>query len=124
MKVLTRHLIRPAHLNHHNTLYAGIINEWVSEAGFMGMATELGTTKGAVMVAIKNLSIKVPAKAGSILQLQYEAVHYGSTSVEIVVSGVDYFHPEVEHVRANIVFVTVDENGKKTPHHLNEHKGA
>ena len=95
MKVATRHFVRPEFMNHHQTLYAGYISEWVTEAAMIGVTEKLGTNEHVVLAALKEVVIKKEVVSGMILQLDCES-----------------------HLTGRAVFVTVDENGKKRPHGL------
>ena len=37
MKIATRRFVRPEFMNHHQTLYAGYISEWLTEAAMIGI---------------------------------------------------------------------------------------
>ena len=100
MKVATRHFVRPEFMNHHQTLYAGYISEWVTEAAMIGVTEKLGTNEHVVLAALKEVVIKI-----------------GVTSIEILVEGKNFLTGE-SHLTGRAVFVTVDENGKKRPHGL------
>ena len=52
MKVATRHFVRPEFMNHHQTLYAGYISEWVTEAAMIGVTEKLGTNEQVVIAAL------------------------------------------------------------------------
>ena len=112
MKVATRHFVRPEFMNHHQTLYAGYISEWVTEAAMIGVTEKLGTNEHVVLAALKEVVIKKEVVSGMILQLDYEV-----TSIEILVEGKNFLTGE-SHLTGRAVFVTVDENGKKRPHGL------
>lgn len=116
MKTVTRHLVRPEHLNHHGTLFGGRIAEWMTEAAFIGIAEILGHTDHAVIVSTKDLTIKRPVAPGSVLQLDYETETVGTTSITIRVRGVDMLNPDTEFCSGTFIFVTVDENGHKRAH--------
>ncbi len=116
MNIITRHLVRPADLNHHGTLYGGRIAEWMTEAAFIGMAQILGHTDHAVIVSTKDLTIKKPVNPGTVFELGYEIVATGTTSITVKVTGVDMLSPETVHAEGTFIFVTIDENGTKKAH--------
>ena len=117
MNIITRHLVRPADLNHHGTLYGGRIAEWMTEAAFMGMAQILGHTDHAVIVSTKDLTIKKPVNTGTVFELGYEIVATGNTSITVKITGLDMLSPETVHAEGTFIFVTIDENGKSARHH-------
>lgn len=119
MKVATRRFVRPEFMNHHQSLYAGYISEWITEAAFIAMAETVGHTDHMVLAAMKEIRVTKPIYSGTVLELGYGVEKYGTTSVEIHIEGVDFLTRE-KHCEGNVVFVTVDDEGKKTPHGLRE----
>lgn len=117
MQVATRHFVRPEFMNHHHSLYAGYISEWMTEAGFIGAAAVFGRTEQFVLAAIKDIQVTKPIYSGSVLELDYEVQKVGTTSVEIQIQGVDFLSRE-KHCEGSVVFVTIDEDGHKKPHGL------
>lgn len=118
MKIATRRFVRPEYMNHHHTLFAGYIAEWITEAGFIGVAETLDRTDHVVMAAIKEMNISKEISGGSILELQYEVEKYGTTSIILQVEGIDLITRQ-KHCEGKLVFVTIDDEGKKKPHGLN-----
>ena len=117
MQIATRRFVRPEFMNHHQTLYAGTISEWATEAAMIGITAVLGRTDHVVLAALKEIRVLKEVTAGSILELQYEVKSYGTTSVEIQIEGRDFLSRNI-HFTGSAVFVTVDDEGKKTPHGL------
>ena len=117
MELATRKFVRPEHLNHHQTLYAGYISECMTEAAFIALACTLGHTDHVVLAAMNEIRITKPTKAGEIVELFWEVSHVGTTSVEFGIVGKNMLNQE-NRFSGKIVFVTVDDEGKKTPHHL------
>ncbi|MGN1205626.1 MAG: acyl-CoA thioesterase [Eubacterium sp.] len=118
MELATRKFVRPEHLNHHHTFYAGYISECMTEAAFIALACTLGHTDHVVLAAMNDIRITKPTKAGEIVEILWEVSHVGTTSMEFRISGRNMLNHE-QHFMGKIVFVTVDDEGKKTPHHLN-----
>ena len=121
MEIATRRFVRPEFMNYHETLFAGDIAKWMTEAGFIGVAKTLGRTDHIVFVAMKELNVRKEISGGSVLEMQYEVVKLGTTSIVLRVEGVDLISRQV-HCEGEFVFVTIDEDGKKTPHGLGEKK--
>lgn len=117
MEVVTRRFVRPEHTNHHHSLYAGYISEWLTEASFIAMAKTLGTTEGYVLAAIKEIQVQKSVYPGDVLEFCYCPKNIGTTSVELLIEGRGYLSQE-KHCQGTVVYVTVDEAGKKTPHGL------
>lgn len=117
MEIATRHFVRPEHMNHHQTLYAGYISEWVTEAAMIGVTGLLKSTENVVLAAVKEISVTKEVVSGVILELWQETKRIGTTSVEIQVTGRNFLTGEV-YLTGSAVFVTVDEQGRKIPHGL------
>lgn len=117
MKLATRHFVRPEDHNHHETLYAGRLTEWLTEAAMIGVTKRLGRNDGVVLAALEEVQITKPMTAGMILTFEYEISHLGTTSIEIFVVVKDMLS-EVPCAMGRVRFVTVDETGRKTPHGL------
>ena len=122
MELATRRFVRPEFLNHHMTMYAGYISEWVTEAAMIGVTQVLSRTDHVVLAAIKDVRVVKSVVAGTILELSYAVKNCGTTSVEIEIKGSDMLTSE-EYFTGSAVFVTVDDEGKKTPHGLGEKYG-
>lgn len=122
MKIATRRFVRPEFMNHHQTLYAGYISEWLTEAAMIGMTEVMGEMEHVVLAAIREIQVKKPVKAGTILELRYKPGKYGTTSVEILVEGRDFLSQEI-YFTGSAIFVTVDGQGNKTPHGLIKQEG-
>lgn len=116
-EIATRRFVRPEFLNHHGTLYAGYISEWLTEAAMIGITSVLGRTDHVVLASIREIRVWKPVVAGRILEMQYKPEKYGTTSVEIQVTGEDFLTQEV-YFTGSAVFVTTDDQGNKTPHGL------
>lgn len=117
MQIATRRFVRPEFLNHHQTLYAGYISEWLTEASMIGITEVMGRTDHVVLAAIREICVVKPIVAGVILEIQYEPGEYGTTSVEIKCEGKDFLTKEL-YFTGSAVFVTVDSEGRKMPHGL------
>lgn len=117
MKIATRRFVRPEFMNHHQTLYAGYISEWLTEAAMIGITEVLGRTDHVVLAAIREVQVTKSVLAGTILELLYTPEKYGTTSVEIAVQGRDFLTHEI-YFSGSAVFVTVDDRGHKTTHGL------
>lgn len=117
MELATRQFVRPDAHNHHETVYAGRLAEWLTEAAMIGVTKLLGKNGHVVLAALKEISIRKPMKAGMVLEFYYETGHIGTSSIEIVVKIQDMLTGE-KYATGSAVFVTVDNDGKKTPHGL------
>lgn len=117
MTITTSHQLRPEHLNHHNTLYAGQITDWLIEAAFIAAAKLWGSTDHMVMASADNIRLTRPMVLGDILSLEASVVHLGTTSIVLRVQGTELLSG-APACSGEFVFVTVDGNGRKCPHGL------
>lgn len=117
MELATRHFVRPEAHNHHETVYAGKLAEWLTEAAMIGVTKILGRNDCVVLAALKEMRVTKPMVAGSVLEFTYEIGNIGTTSIEIMVIVKDMLLDE-QYAHGSAVFVTVDQDGRKTPHGL------
>lgn len=117
MELMTRHQLRPASLNHHRTLYAGQIADWMTEAAFLCAVRLWGRTDHIVMVAADGLRITRSARLGDVLELYAEVSALGTTSISLNMMGREMLSGE-ECCTGRFVFVTIDDEGKKCAHGL------
>ncbi|MCD8190772.1 MAG: hypothetical protein LUD78_11290 [Clostridiales bacterium] len=117
MDIITCHQLRPEHLNHHNTLYAGQIMEWMAEAAFIATARLRRRTDHIVMAGAENICLLRPMVPGEILELGVESVTLGVTSIHLHIQGRELLSGAA-CCAGEMVFVTVDDEGNKCPHGL------
>ena len=113
----TTHLVTYEDLNHHGTLFAARASAWFVEAGFVAAGSLCGTTEGIVCRSIKEMSFYKPIEKGTLVKFLAELIHAGNSSFTVKVTAVDALR-EVTYLDGEIVFVTIDENGKKRAHRL------
>ena len=111
------HLIRPEDLQHHGTLFAGRMAEWLVETCFVAASRLVGKPEDIVCVQIHGISFKKPANNGDIVDIKARVALIGPTS--ITVSGRAFVNNgEIPSVSGMITFVTVDKDGKPYEHGL------
>lgn len=113
----THHQIRPEHLNHHRTLYAGQMTEWMIETAFVTAVGIWKSTDHIVMAGSNHTRLLRPMVPGDILQLTGVVSHLGTTSIITTVNGIELITGQPCCV-GEFVFVTVDDDGHKMPHGL------
>lgn len=113
----THHQIRPEHLNHHKTLYAGQMTEWMIETAFVTAVGIWNSTDHIVMAGINQTKLTLPMVMGDILELTGTVEKLGKTSIILSVKGIELVTKK-PCCFGEFVFVTVDDNGKKMPHGL------
>ena len=108
----THHLVRSEDLNHHRTLFAGRISEWLVETGYM-TATAFLQNNHLVCVNIHDVRFHRPVHSGEIVRLDGSVVQTGRTSLQTSVSmTVD----GAAAADALITFVHVNAEGRPEPH--------
>ena len=110
--VATYHLVRNEDLNHHNTLFAGRIAEWMVEAGYLA-AMEFLQTNHVVCVNIHDIQFRRPVHCGEAVRLDGTVVRTGRSSLTVNVSMTA---SDVLTAEGTFTFVHVDETGKAEPH--------
>ena len=111
----TRKLIRPENLNHSGNLFGGVLMSWIDEEAAIYTMCQLGTTR-IVTKIMSEINFVSPAKNGDIVEIGVEATKFGRTSMSMkaVVRNKNTGSTICEvH---DIVFVSLDEEGKPTPH--------
>lgn len=120
MKTITHHYVRMEQMNHHGSLYSGVLTDWMTEAAFFGAAQTLNRRDHMVMCAVQDFRFVAPVELGDILNFQYELAKVGRTSLTIAVEARNMLRPEIIYATCQVVFVNTDENGKSTPHNLKQ----
>lgn len=111
------HLIRPEDLNHHGTLFAGRMAEWMVEGCFIAASRLLGRPEDIVCVKVHGMHFRRPAQRGDILELRSRVVWVGRTS--LTVSAEAFLNEEDDPaVRGMATFVSVDAHGNPYAHGL------
>ena len=114
-------LVFPQDTNHIHTLYGGTALKWMDEIGFL-TATRF-SRQIVVTVSMDRIDFKVPIPEGSVVVLEGKVIRVGSTSMTVQVDV--YKEDRLEGgkilaISGELVFVSVDEQLKKTPLSLHE----
>jgi acyl-CoA hydrolase len=113
----TTRLVKSQDLNHHGTLFAGRMSEWLVESCFLAAARYLGNPRDLVCVKIHGLTFTKPAFPGDTIELVSVPARAGTKSLTV---GAEVFiNDEAEPtVRGFATFVTVDDSGASYAHGL------
>jgi len=112
------HLVRSGDLNHHGTLFAGRMAEWVVEAAFIGAQRALNVDPARlVCLKIHGLAFTRGAVSGDIIELRTRPAHVGRTSITVCVEAFMPRYGERPLLDGFVTFVCV-EDGRATPHGL------
>lgn len=118
--ITASHLAKSIDLNHHGTLFAGRMAEWVVEAGFMTARAVLDCSPDQLVCAcLDRLEFSRSVPKGSTVVVIGKAAHVGRSSVTIYMEA-SLLGPEEQQGRVTggfATFVHIDGQGA-TPHGL------
>ncbi len=120
MKIISHRYVRMEQMNHHGSLYSGVLTDWMTETAFFGAVQTLGRRDHFVMCAVQDFRFAAPVELGTVLSLQYELTKVGRTSLTIAVEARDMLSPDILYSSCQVVFVNTDENGKSAPHGISQ----
>jgi acyl-CoA hydrolase len=117
-QAVSSHLVRSSDLNHHGTLFAGRMSEWVVEAAFIGAQRALDVDPAnLVCLKIHGLIFTRGAVNGDIVELRSRAAYVGKTSITMYTEAFNPGHSEKPALDGFLTFVHVHE-GSSAPHGL------
>lgn len=105
-------MVKNEDINHHGTLYAGRVSDWLVEAGFIATAS-LANPENIVCSQIHGLKFSSPIYCGDIIRIDSKVVFTGRSRM---VSYVRVVVHEKRAVEGFITFFYVDLQGKSLPH--------
>lgn len=112
------HLVRSSDLNHHGTLFAGRVAEWVVEAAFIGAQRALNADPAhLVCLKIHGLTFTRGAVNGDIVELRSQAAHVGRTSITMYTEAFTPNRSEEPALDGFLTFVYI-RDGESAPHGL------
>jgi len=116
-EILISHLVKPEDLQHHGTLFAGRMSEWLVEACFVATSRFVGRPEDIVCAQVHGISFKKPANNGDIVEIKARIACVGAKS--ITVHGEVFVNEDkAPAVSGMATFVTVDKKGKPYEHGL------
>lgn len=118
--VESAHLVTSNDLNHHGTLYAGRMAEWVVEVGFLTTRAALRCSPDhLVCLRIHDLDFRHRVEKGASLRLRGEVVYVGRTSVTVHVEAAPFQPDGTEAISTDalLTYVHIVE-GEARPHGL------
>jgi acyl-CoA hydrolase len=119
-RITASHLVKSIDLNHHGTLFAGRMAEWLVETGFMAARAALGCSPDSlVCVHLHGMDFRRSVGKGATLILEGAAAHVGRTSitVHVTASVLESGGDRVIGTEGFATFVHVAE-GQAVPHGL------
>ena len=116
-ETIISHFVKPEDLQHHGTLFAGRMAEWLVETCFIAASRFVGRPEDVVCVQVHDISFKKPVNNGDIIEIKARVACVGTTS--ITVDGQAFTGDnEIPSVSGMATFVTVDKGGKPYTHGL------
>ncbi|MBN1486799.1 MAG: acyl-CoA thioesterase [Anaerolineae bacterium] len=119
-RVTASHLVKSVDLNHHGTLYAGRMAEWVVEVGFMTARAALECSpQNIVCVRLHGMDFRESVDGGETLVLEGRTAYVGRSSLTVYVQASKLHDRKKERVPTDgfVTFVHI-KDGKATPHEL------
>lgn len=87
-RVTASHLVKSVDLNHHGTLYAGRMAEWLVEVGFMTARAALGCPPENIVCArLHGMDFRRGVNVGATLVLEGRVAYVGSSSLTVYVEA-------------------------------------
>jgi acyl-CoA hydrolase len=111
----TRKLIKPEDLNPRGTLFGGELLRWIDEEAAIFCMCQLDT-KNIVTKIMSEIDFIATAKLGDVIEIGCELISFGTTSITISCAVRNKDSQRLIIKIDKIVFVSVDDDGKPTPH--------
>jgi len=110
-------IIKSEDLNHHGTLYAGRMAEWLVEACLITTINLTRKPEDVVCVRIHGFDFKKPAMSGDVIDIRARVAYLGGKSITV---SAEVFVNEgnIPSVTGMLTFVTVDRQGRPYDHGL------
>ncbi len=117
MKFYSRKLIKPGQLNARNTLFGGVLLQWIDEEAGIYAMRKLDT-KSVVTKYLSEINFMNSAKQGDVIEIGLALTKFGRTSITFSCEVRNLFTKQTIITIDTIVFVKVDEAGRPVPHHV------
>jgi acyl-CoA hydrolase len=115
MNFKTRKLIKYEDLNSRGSLFGGQVLKWIDEEASIYTVCQLDTNK-IVTKLMSEINFMRPAYLNDIIEIGVDVVSFGKTSITLeVVARIKDTKNEILKID-KMVFVSVDEDGRPTPH--------
>ena len=115
MNFHTRKWVKPEDLNPNSSLFGGSLLKWIDEETAIYAIIQL-ETKRVVTKYMSEINFLSSAKQGDIIEMGVEVVRFGTTSLTLrCVVRNKLTRKEILSID-KVVYVSLDETGKPTPH--------
>jgi acyl-CoA thioesterase YciA len=105
----------PRDTNSQGTIFGGVILSYIDMAGAIAAHRDTAMDR-FVTVAMREVTFHAPVFVGDLVSFYSETVKIGTTSIttRVVVEAERYGGPSVRVTEAEVIYVAVDKQGKKT----------
>ena len=110
-------LVLPEFMNEQGVLFGGYLLKWIDEFAYITASLDYPANR-FVTVSLDNVVFRKPIKVGYILCFDVVQVRKGTTSVSYDIKVHNAKDPSMKDellFETGIVFVNIDEQGKKQP---------
>jgi acyl-CoA hydrolase len=114
----TRKLVKYEDLNSNSTLFGGQLLKWIDEEAAIYAICQLETTR-LVTKLISEINFMAPGHINDVIEIGVDTAAIGRTSITLKVIARVKDTKKIILTIDKMVFVSVDENGKPTPHNKN-----
>lgn len=115
MNFKTRKLIKYEDLNSRGSLFGGQLLKWIDEEASIYTVCQL-ETNNIVTKLVSEINFMKPAYLNDIIEIGVDVVSFGKTSITLeVIARIKDTKNEILKID-KMVFVSVDEDGRPTPH--------
>ena len=108
-------LILPEFMNEQGVLFGGYLLKWIDEFAYVTASLDLPGNR-FVTVSLDNVVFRKPIKVGYILCFDVVQSRLGTTSARYAIKVYNAKDPSMKNellFETNIVFVNIDDHGKK-----------
>ena len=115
--ITTRHLVLSGDLNYSNTLFGGKLLQWIDESASLYCIKQMDTER-IVTLKLSEMMFKTASLLSDMLIFYCRTIKEGNSSLHIelyVFTEAIGGKKQKEICHCELVFVAVDQNGKKTP---------
>lgn len=110
-EILISRIIKSEDLNHHGTLFAGRMAEWLVEACLISAIDLLRKPEDIVCARIHGMNFLKSSTSGDIIEIKSRIAHLGEKSLTIDAKVFVNGRNDTPSVTGMVTFVTVDKNG-------------
>lgn len=115
MRFHTRKWVKPEDLNPNKSLFGGRLLAWIDEEAALYAIIQL-ENKNTVTKYMSEINFMSSAKEGDIVEIGIEVIKFGTTSITMRCEARNKMTRETIITIDKIVMVSLDEEGKPTPH--------